>query len=129
MPIKIKLGQLVSAVEAKAIEHFEACEPPWCHRFACAKLCAAVLEEYRRYSVLRDELVRKYGIEDKEKHLITVSHPDNTPEKMQTFHDGLNALLGTEIDLAGEPLSAAQLGEKCTLTIGDIRALGPLLVE
>jgi len=129
MPIKIKLNQLVLAVETKTIERLEACQPPWRYRFTCAKLCAAVLEEYRQYSTLRDELVRRYGIEDKEKHLIVVAHPDNTPERMQAFHDGLNELLGTEINLANEALYAVQLGENCTLTISDIRMLGPLIVE
>jgi len=129
MPINIRLGQLVAAVEAKIIEKIETGRPPWGVRFACAKLCAAVLEEYQRYAMIRDELVRRYGVLDKEKSVITISHPDNTAENMQAFHDGLNAVLAGNVDIACEPLSSARLGDDSPLTIGDIRMLGPLLVE
>lgn len=129
MPIKIKLGQLVAAVEAKVIERIESGKPPWAVRFACARFCAAVLEEYGRYAKIRDELVRQYGLLDQTKGIITVSHPNNSPENVKAFYDGLNEVLASEAEIACEPLSTTRLGEESPLTIGDIRLLGPLVVE
>lgn len=129
MSIQTTVGQIASAVDGKALAKIEEGLPPVRYRFACAKFCAAVREEYQRYAQLRDRLVREYGIADKDKHTISVAHPSNPPERVAAFNDKMKELLDSSVELLLEPLSAAKLGDTVSLTIGDLELLGPLIVE
>jgi hypothetical protein len=124
--LTLKLVQLVSAVDSKALGKLEGAAPPWAVRFACARLTEAVLTEYRRYEKLYGDLVRQFGVKDGDK--IAVYHKDNTEANMTAFSAALQELLASEVKLAVEPISATKLGEM-DLTIGEVRCLGPLLTE
>ena len=132
--MKVKLSTIVAAVEGGAIQKLENSSPPWKARVACARFTEAVLGEYHRsYQKLYNKAVFQYGVpvvNEKGQKIIVVGHPSNTEANLKAFGDAIEALLESDVELATAPLSAAELGEAVSMfTVGDIRALGPLLGE
>lgn len=129
--IKLRLSQIVVAVQSKALDKLEDAIPPGAYRFRCARLTEAVLVEHQRWKKQELEAVRRYGILNKATRLISVADPENSPENVAAFEDAMRNLLEAEVELACDPVSFEKLGKEAqeVLTVGDLRCLGPLIVE
>ena len=130
--IKFKLSQLVLAVQSGAFKKLEEQQPPGAYKFKCVRITDALMAEYQRYVKLQTEAIKKYGVPNPETGAITVANAKNTPENVIAFNDAINDLLDGEVELKDfDPVSFTQLGQKAqeALSIGDLRLLGPFLVE
>jgi hypothetical protein len=130
--MKLKLFQIVTAVESGAIAKLEAGSPPWRCRLDIARLTEEILLEYQRYKRLHNAAVMEYGVpslDEKRQKVVMIAHPDNTPEKIKAFSDALSTLLDSDIELVSKPISIAALSDSIPLNIGDVRALGSLLKD
>jgi hypothetical protein len=140
-----------------AVGNVSALIPPGRYHFRVAKLIDAAQKDYQGYMKQRQELFKKYGVpqmmmkEGKEVPTGNLTLAGATPENIQAFNDALMSLLEEETTIPYEPIIYTKLGidedEKseipcphCTkpvklppvqkgLSINDVRALGPLLVE
>jgi hypothetical protein len=138
MSIKTTLNQLIVAADAKAIAHVNELVPPGGYKFRVAKLLDAVEREIAEYRKQNNELIRKYGIaevekdaEGKEKPTGNITLTGAPAENVMAFMTAVQELLLIEVTIPYEPIIFAKLGTDAQdkLTINDIRALGPLLVE
>lgn len=131
MPINITLGRLVLAVQSKAIEHVSALIPPGAYRFHVAKLIDAVEKEYQAWETQNNALVSKHGVPSKDaagNDIITMN--GTTPDVFDAFSSAARDLYAITVMLPYAPLVWSKFGpEGEKLTINDVRALGPLLVE
>jgi hypothetical protein len=130
--IKLPLGALVTAVQSGTLAKVAGLILPGAYNFRIAKLLDAVDVEMTGYGKQQQALFKKYGIPgkgDKGQDILTlVGAP---PEDIVAFNDAMGALLAVEVMIPYEPIIWEKLGPKAheTLTIQDVRVLGPLLVE
>lgn len=137
MSIKITLGQIVAAFESGAIANVSAVIPPGRYHFRVAKLIDAVERDYKDFGKQRQALFKKYGVpqmvvkDGKEVPTGNLTLLGATPENIQAFNDALLELIETETTIPYEPIIWTKLGEEAEkkITINDVRALGPLLIE
>jgi hypothetical protein len=132
MPINIALNQLVHAVQSGTLAKVAEQIPPGAYHFRVAKLLDAVDAEIAGYNKQHQALFKKYGIpgkNDKGQDILTLIGV--APEASVAFNDAMNELLAAETTIPYEPIIWSKLGEKAqqALSIQDVRALGPLLVE
>ncbi len=127
MSIKTTLGQLVAAANSQALAHVSACSPPGRYKFFAAKLVDAVDAELTGYNKQHNELIKKYGVKTDK----GITMAGASPENLEAFFAAETELTATEILVPYQPLEYAKLGPEAEklLTVNDIRALGPLLVE
>jgi len=128
MSIKTTLNQLVLAMQTGALNHVSEAIPPGGYAFRAAKLLTAVDVELTSYQKQNQALVRKFGKPD-EKGNISIANA--TPEAQEAFGKAMTELLAQEVTIPYEPIIWSKLGEESTkkLTIRDVHALGPLMVE
>jgi hypothetical protein len=128
MSIKTTLSKLILAANSQALAHVSACIPPGRYKFFAAKLIDAVQAELDGYNKQHNELIKKHGVPG-EKGTITLAGA--TPENVEAFFTAENELTATEVTIPYQPIEYVKLGKEADekLTINDIRAMGPLLVE
>lgn len=134
MPIKTTLEAIVRAVQSGALKHVASLVPPGRYGFRVAKLVDTIEREYQGYTKQHAALVRQYGVAQVDaegKPTGSISLVGASLENLAAFQKGHDELTATEVTLACDPIVFAKLGEKgeAELTIGDIVALGPLLLE
>jgi hypothetical protein len=137
MSIKITLGQLSTAASSQALAHTSALIPPGSYQFRAAKLLDAVEKELEGIRKQNNALIKKYGVaqtvekDGKQVPTGNISMVDASPENVVAFNDAMTELLNSETTIPYEPIIWSKLGEEAQrkLTINDVRALGPLLVE
>jgi hypothetical protein len=129
MAIKIVLSHLVAAVQSQALAHLSELIPPGGYAFRVAKLLDAVDREMADYNKQQRALITKYGVRDSAKN--TISMAEATVENIEAFNKGMAELLDSEVTIPYEPIIYSKLGEEAQkkLSIRDVQALGPLLVE
>jgi hypothetical protein len=134
--IKTTLAQIAKAVESRAIEHVSALVPPGAYQFRVAKLLDAVEREYNGFIKQRNALVRKYGVpqvvekDGKQVPTGNIGLFGTTVENTIAYNDAMGTLLDEETTIPYEPIIWGKLGDEAKkLTVGDVSALGPLLVE
>lgn len=137
MSIKITLGRLLGAVDSKAIANVSALVPPGSYHFRIAKLFDAIDREVTDFRKQNNALIKKFGVAEMRtegnvsKLTGNISMVGATPENITAFNDAMAELLAMETSIPYEPVIWSKLGEEAQkkLTINDVRALGPLLVE
>jgi hypothetical protein len=156
MSIKTTLGQIVTAFESGAIANVSAIIPPGRYHFRVAKLLDAAERDFKDFGKQRQKLFQKYGVpqtmlkDGKEVPTGNLTLVGASLENVEAFNEKLLELLETETTIPYEPIAWTKLGidesEKteipcphCNkpvklpaakgLTVNDVRALGPLLVE
>lgn len=134
MSIKIPLSQLAVAQQAQALAHIDALVPPGAYKFRVAKLLNAVEHELTEYTKQQRALVLKLGVAQKDakgKPTGGFSMAGASPENLEAFGKAMEELLNTETLIPYEPIVWSRLGEEAQakLSVGDIRALGPLLTD
>jgi hypothetical protein len=128
MSIKLKLRQLVLAMQSQALTHVAEAIPPGGYHFRVSKLLSAVDVELTNYQKQNQALVRKYGKPD-EKGNINVAEAEF--EAQEAFNLAMAELGNQDVVIPYEPIIWSKLGEEAQkkLTIRDVHALGALLVE
>lgn len=133
---KTTLAQIAKAVESQALVHVGTLVPPGAYKFRVAKLLDAVEREYGNYIKQRNDLVKKYGVpqlvEKDGKQVATgnISLLGASVENVLAFNDAMGALLDEVVPIPYEPIAWAKLGAEAEkLTVADVSALGPLLIE
>lgn len=157
MSIKTTLGQIVIAFESGAVTNVSAIIPPGRYHFRVAKLLDAVERDFKDFGKQRQKLFQKYGVpqmtvgkDGKEVATGNLTLLGASLENITAFNEKLLELLETETTVPYEPIIWEKLGidevEKveiscphCSkpvkapaakgLTVNDVRALGPLLIE
>ena len=132
MSIKTTLGQLKNANDARALAKVSDLIPPGSYKFRVAKLIDAVEADLKGLHKQHVDLLKKYGVPGKDasgQAMLTVVGA--APENIEAFNDAFGKLLETETLVPYEPILWSKLGTDAQekLTVGDVRALGPLLVE
>jgi hypothetical protein len=74
--------------------------------FKLGRLCNQIRNEFKECENQRENLIKKYGQEDKEKGEIRV-----LPENIEKFTNELRSLLEVEVDLNFDPVSIGDFGE------------------
>ena len=128
MSIKTTLNQLVLAMQSGALTRVSETIPPGGYHFRVAKLLAAIDADLTNYQKQNQALVRKHGKAD-EKGNISVTGVDAAT--LGKFNDAMADLLAQEVTIPYEPVIWSKLGEEAQkkLTIRDVHAMGPLMVE
>ncbi len=76
--------------------------------FKIGKLFKLINNEYRECETQRENLIKKYGQEDKEKGEIRV-----LPENLEIFTNEIRSLLEVDVDLNFDQIPVEDLGEVC----------------
>jgi hypothetical protein len=129
--IKLKLSQIVFAVQSKALDKIEDAIPPGAYRFRCARLTEAVLTVHQRWKKQELDAVRKWGVANKDTGLTNVMDPANSRANVEAFEEAMRSLLDAEVEIDADPISFDLIGKEAQdlLTVKDVRCLGPLIVE
>lgn len=103
MSVKVKLGELVNAVEGKALFRLSQAEGlPFKSAYDAVKLLKRAQEEYNDFVEARNKLIKELGVsKDGGPHSI-----EPGTEGMRNYVTQLSALLETEVEL---PVSAVVL--------------------
>jgi len=88
-----------------------------------AKFAKQINAEFQDFNTTRDEIIRKIGVEDKEKSVIQVP-----PEKMDDFKREITELLEEEISVDFEPIHVNVLGD-AILTPADLANLSFMFID
>ena len=128
MSIKITLGHLMLAVQSQATARVAEMTPPGAYKFRVAKLLEAVDKEAADFRKQNNALIQKHGITDDQGNPTMVGAPTM---QVLAFNDAMQNLTEVEVVIPYEPIFWNKLGPdaQAKLTIGDVRNLGPLLVE
>lgn len=132
MSIKTTLGQLKNANDFRALSKVSDLIPPGSYKFRVAKLIDAVEADLKGLNKQHLELLKKFGVpgkDDKGNAVLTTTGA--SPENVEAFNNEFAKLLETETLVPYEPILWSKLGAAAqeTLTVGDVRLLGPLLVD
>jgi hypothetical protein len=133
MSIKLKLEEVVKAVQSGALKRLAGYVVPGSYGFRAAKLISAAEREHQEFAQQNQALVRKYGVPEERDGKPTgqITLAGASVETIKAFNDDLLALLNTETTIPYEPLVFSKLGPEVQtkLTVADIMALGPLLQD
>jgi len=125
----MKLGKLVDPQFQTVLRKLATQEVPLRTAFKLKGLIKIVNDELSKYEEVRSEALKRFGnkkedgsLEIDDKGVVKLSE-----ENMNAFIAELNALLATDAELGSLKLS--ELGEKASLTAGELTILDTLVVE
>ena len=121
MSVKVKLGELVNAVESKALARLSQAEGlPFKSVYDAVKMLKRAQEEYSAFVDARNKLIKELGTsKDGESHSI-----EPGTEAMGSYVTQLAALLETEVELQVSAVALpGQSDARCDLKPMDILVL------
>lgn len=118
--MKIKLGQL--KLSEDSLVKFSKQEIPVQMAFQISRVIQKVAPELQLLEQLRQQLVHKYGIEDKETGQITV--PES---KVGEFTEEIKPLLEAEVELDFQKIPLSKIPESVFISSVDLIALEPFI--
>lgn len=118
--MKIKLGQL--KLSEDSLVKFSKQEIPVQMAFQISRVIQKVAPELQLLEQLRQQLVHKYGIEDKATGQITV--PES---KVGEFTEEIKPLLEAEVELDFQKIPLSKIPESVFISSVDLIALEPFI--
>jgi len=123
--IKIKLAQLVNAMQSKALDRLMEMAMPIKTTFRLRQITKQVNEKLADYHKLRDELFTKYGAVANQESGIWEFDKANVP----VINEEHTSLTSTDIELTGEPFKMRDFLSSAAISVNDLDLLAWLIID
>lgn len=126
--ITVKLEEIVNGAEALKVLANKSLKGKTAYRVS--RLLRELEKEFSLFNDTRGELIKKYGEKDENGELKVNENNEYTiaPENIQAFYNEINEILGNEVEINGNKIPLAEIGE-LDFTPNDMIALEPFIEE
>jgi hypothetical protein len=126
--ITVKLEEIVNGAEALKTLANKSLKGKTAYRVS--RLLRELEKEFSLFNDTRGELIKKYGEKDENGELKVNENSEYTiaPENIQAFYNEINEILGNEVEINGNKIPLAEIGE-LDFTPNEMIALEPFIEE
>ena len=126
--ITVKLEEIVNGAEALKVLANKSLKGKTAYRVS--RLLRELEKEFSLFNDTRGELIKKYGEKDENGELKVNENSEYTiaPENIQAFYNEINEILGNEVEINGNKIPLAEIGE-LDFTPNEMIALEPFIEE